>query len=147
MQKILSLILLAALLSLSACKSPQLQPGGVYSPTNSVGQVVYNDIGLALADAAYKLAYETVGAVLKFEQDNEVVIWAISPDIKHALDKVRVTGNDINLRWANARKIYRLNPTPAGLSTLQTILAEVQRLVPVAQQQLATVNSTLTKKQ
>jgi hypothetical protein len=134
-------------LALTSCKTRTLEPGGVYAPTNALGQVVYTDTGLALADAAYKFAYETVCSPLKFERDNRAAIFALSPSVgvsvKHALDDVRVQVWAIDQRWAVARKAYRASPTPAGLTTIQTILAEVQRLIPVVQSQLAPVYTTL----
>ena len=145
LEAVLVMAMLIATLALPACKTARLEPGGVYAPTNELGQVVYADTGLALADASYQLAYDTVSAVLKFERDNRATIWALSPEVKKALDKVREQGNALNLRWAEARYLYKQNPTPAGLTALQTILAEIQRLVPVAQQQLAPVTSTLTQ--
>lgn len=134
---------LAVSLSLTACKTPRLEPGGVYAPTNSVGQVIYNDIGLALADASWKLAYETVLGVMEFERENRQALWDISPDIKRSLDSIRPTVVDIRLRWNQARQIYEANPTPAGLTTLQTIMSEIERLVPVVQAQLTPAKAQL----
>jgi hypothetical protein len=150
MKRIAPLILMAFAIALASCKTPTLEPGGVYSPTNTLGQVVYNDTGLALADAAYKFAYETVCSPLKFERDNRAKIFELSPSVgvsvKHALDDVRVQVWNIDQHWAVARQAYRVSPTPAGLSTIQTILAEVQRLIPVVQSQLAPVYTTLASK-
>src|SRR5688572_24732666 len=128
-----ALALFLAPLTFTGCKSaPKLEAGGVYAPTNSTGQVIYNDLGLALADSTYKLAYETISSVLKYERDNRDVLWAISPNIKRTLDNVRREGVQVDRRWAEARRAYRMNPTPAGLSTLQTILSEINRLVATA---------------
>lgn len=127
------------------CKSPHLETGGLYAPTNAAGQVVYNDLGLALADGSYKLAYETVSAIFKFERDNRAAIWALSPQVKKTLDKARTEAVDIDRRWAEARKLYKAKPTPAGLSAIQGVLLEIQRLIPVAQAQLDPVYSSITK--
>ena len=137
--------ILALVLSLMACKTPRLEPGGAYAPTNSVGQVVYSDTGLMLTDASYKLAYETVSAVFKFERDNRITIWNLSPVVKGELDKLRPQVVDIDRRWAMARKTYKSNPTPAGLTAVQSILAEIQRIIPVVQQQMNPIYSKLTK--
>lgn len=142
----LLLCLLPALLL--GCKSPSLEPGGVYAPKDELGRVVYSDIGLALADASYKFAYETVLSPLKFEKDNRAQIMALDPQIglkvKQALDKVRVEVWEVDVRWAKARNMYRANPTPVGLSNLQTILLELQRIIPVVQAQLVPVYQVLT---
>lgn len=146
---ILSAILLSAG-AIIGCKAPKLATGGVYAPTNSVGEVVYYDLGLALTDASYKFAYETALSPLKFEKDNRTAIFALSPSVglavKQALDKVRAEIWTIDQRWAAARQAYKANPTPAGLSTLQTILAEIERIIPVVQSQLAPVYQVLATK-
>ena len=131
-------------IALTACKTPRLEPGGAYAPTNSVGQVVYSDTGLMLSDASYKLAYETVGAVFKFERDNRIAIWKLSPVVKSELDNLRPQVVDIDRRWAMARKTYRSNPTPAGLTAVQSILSEIQRIIPVVQQQMNPIYNKLT---
>lgn len=131
--------------ALTACKTPKLEAGGVYAPTNETGVVIYNDLGLALADASYKFAYEAAIGVFEFEKSNRAKIKALSPDIglsvKHELDKARVNVLLIDQRWAVARKAYKANPTPAGLSTVKSILSEIQRLIPVIQSQLEPVNT------
>lgn len=130
---------------LTACKTPKLEAGGAYAPTNSVGVVVVNDVGLALADASYKFSYETALAVFRFERENRLDIWKLSPAVKTELDKLRPKVVDIDRRWAAARHAYKANPTPAGLTTLQTILSEIQRLLPVVQSQLVPMNQALTQ--
>jgi hypothetical protein len=131
-------MLFLALLSLSltlGCKT-NLEVGGVYAPTNSVGQVIYNDQGLFLADATWKFSYEAMLSVFQFERDNRIALWGISPTIKHKLDSWRPAVVDIRKRWAESRHLYKQNPTPAGLSTLQGILSELNRLLPVVQAQI-----------
>lgn len=132
------------------CAGPQkLEPGGVYAPTNAAGEVVTNERALALADASYKFAYETALAAYRFERDNRELIWRLSPTIgarvKAALDDARATTWDIDQRWARARQAYRANPTPAGLSAVQTALAELERIIPVIQSQLAPVYQLVTQ--
>ena len=153
MRKILLLfpiLALAASLSLTACKTPRLEPGGAYAPTNEQGVVTYNDVGLAMADASYKFAYDAVLSVLKFEKDNRTKIFAINPtvglDIKHALDKVRDEVWAVDQKWAAARKSYRSNPTPAGLTTLQTVLAEIERVSTAAQADIVPIATSLSFK-
>jgi len=143
MKKLLLLTLFAATI-FCGCKTPTLEPGGAYAQTNALGQVVYNEIGLALADASYKLAYETIQTVMKFERDNRDAIWKISPQVKTQLDILRPQVVAVDLRWATARQSYRLNPTPTGLSTIQTVLDEVQRFIPVVQSQLQSATIALT---
>jgi hypothetical protein len=149
MKKLLLLPILGLVLGIGlSCKTPSLETGGAYKPTNELGQVIYNDVGLAMADASYKLAYDTIISVLKFEKDNRAHLFEVSPticlDVKHAMDKVRVQTWQIEQRWALARRAYRASPTPAGMTTLQTILAEIQRIIPVVQSQLNPVYQTLT---
>lgn len=149
-QSLLLTLVVVCIGSNLSCKSPKLEPGGVYAPTNAVGQVLYNDLGLALTDASYKFAYETALSPLKFERDNRAEIFALSPDVglsvKQSLDKVRAEIWDIDQRWAAARKVYKANPTPGGLTTLQTVLSEIERIIPVVQSQLAPVYQVLATK-
>jgi len=86
---------------------------------------------LFAADASYKFAYSTVLNALAFERDNRETIKAIAPQVKPALDKVRETTWEIDQKWARARSAYKANPTPAGLTTLETILAEIEKLMPI----------------
>lgn len=128
------------------CKTSTLEPGGVYAPTNAAGEVIFDDRGLALADATYKLTYESALSVLAYERNNRVAIWALSPEVKRAFDKVRPVVVDINLRWAKARQAYKKNPTPEGLSLMQEIMGEIDRLLPALQTQIDPVKKTLLKK-
>ena len=144
---VLTLSLLAfGSLGWSGCETKKLEPGGVYAPTNAAGQVVSSDLGLALADASYKLAYETTVSVFEFERVNRQAIWNISPEVKKNLDKARPQVVDIDKRWALARKTYREHPTSENLTTVQSILSEINRLLPVVQQQLAPVQTNTTTK-
>lgn len=148
MKKLLNSLLIAACLvaaaiTLPGCKSQRLEPGGAYAPTNSVGEVVYNDINLAILDASHKLAYDSLTTMFRFERDNRAALRSISPQIKRSIDKVRVQATEADVRWVMARNLYRQNPTPAGLSSMQTILLEIQRSATVAQSQL-TNSPTLT---
>lgn len=139
---------MALALGTSACRIPSLEPGGAYAPTNTVGAVVYSDVELALVDASHKFAYETIDSVFAFEKSHREQVKAISPEVylqvKHAMDDARKKAWEVEKRWATARKIYMDNPTPEGLTTVQQILAEFQRLLPVIQSQLTPVNALLT---
>lgn len=125
-------------LTISGCKTPQLEPGGVYAPTNSVGEVVRKDTALFASDAAHKFAFESIQAVFKFERDNRAELRAISPNIKKELDKLRIQAAMIEKRWAAARQAYRANPTPEGLEGVNLIIAELSRIVPIVQAQITT---------
>lgn len=143
---LVALVALVAMgLALTACKAPHLEPGGAYAPTNSVGVVTSNDVGLALADASYKFAYESVVGVFEFERANRAEILKLTPSVKEELDKLRPQVVAVDQRWALAHRAYRANPTPAGLSTLGTILAELQRLLPVVQSQLGAVTAQVVQ--
>lgn len=120
------LIALLSLCVLCGCKTPKLESGGAYN----------GDLNLALADASYKFTYETTLAIFKFEMDNRAELLKISPAIKANLDKLRPQVVAVDKRWAIARRAYKANPTPDGLTKLQSILAEIQRLLPVVQAEL-----------
>lgn len=144
----------AILLVVGGCNSPKLAPGGAYSgstlTTNAAGVVTTNTISasepeLFIADSAYKLAYDTVDGILLFEFNNRVALLVQFPALKPSLDKVRPVILDVDRRWAAARQAYKANPTPAGLSTINTILAEIQKLIPTAQAAIAPVYASSTK--
>ena len=139
-------VMSASFFLLTGCQSPRLEAGGAYAPaivtTNMDGTVTTMptaapDMPLFVADSAYKLAYDAVDGVLLFEYNNRAELQQKFPKLKPALDKIRPEVWDVEVRWAKARKAYLASPTPAGLSQLQTMLGELQRLVPVAQAALA----------
>jgi hypothetical protein len=70
--------------------------------------------------------------VFRFERDNRDNLWKLSPDIKHTLDKIRPDAAQAVQTYAAARKAYIANPTPTGLSMLNTILAKVQQVSAAA---------------
>jgi hypothetical protein len=145
----------ASLLFITAgCHSPQLQAGGAYAPsivtTNADGSTVTSpgtpETALFIADSSFKLAYDAIDGVFKFEMDNRADLAAKFPQLRPALDKLRPQVWKICKRWAIARQVYKANPTPAGLSQVQTILADIERLVPVAQAELsANVTATINQ--
>lgn len=145
----LSVLLLSAALSISTltvgCNTTKAQPGGVYAPTNELGQVVFDDTKLALLDASYKFAYETTFSLFEYERTNRKAIQSISPEIKHAFDLARPHIADIERRWALGRRAYRTNPTPANYSTMQTVLAELNRALAVVQAQAQPVFAKVVK--
>lgn len=122
--QIIGLISLAVLLlSIPAgCKST-LEPGGAYAPIGQAPDKAFYGV-----DATFDLAEGIVDGALKFERDNRLLLWRLSPDIKHSLDKLRPEFVNIVKQWGTARKAYMANPTPAGLSTLQTILGQMQQV-------------------
>lgn len=144
---LLTLILLASFaLVIPACKT-KLEPGGAYSPvvTNADGTITPTqapDVALALADQTYKFAYNTVMGVCELERNNRAELWKVSPKIKETLDQVRPVAVQIDQRWARARQAYLENPTPAGLTGIKLAIAEINRLLPVAQTQLATITAS-----
>lgn len=142
-------LLLSAVLALSCialitgCHKTTLQPGGAYAPTNSLGQATSApDIAFYTADAAYEVAHLAVRAVLQFELNNRQYLWGLSPKIKQTLDGVRPDIIAAEREYDVARQAYLANPTPAGLTTLQTVLAKTQQLAVTAQ----AVTSNLAQK-
>lgn len=139
-----AIILVPAAL-VTGCKST-LAPGGSYAPgsfvvstdpsgvttTNFVADAIA-DKGFFAVDSSYDLAYSILDAAFVFEKENRLALWQLTPQIKHTLDSIRPKAWDANMRYAAARKAYQLNPTPGGLTTLQTILAELQNLTNAAQ--------------
>lgn len=151
MKKFLGLIAVLGLAAslLIGCKHT-LQPGGAYAPitvtTNTAGVVVTNatalpDLTFYEVDAAFSMAYAALDGVFTWERDNRAVLWSISPQIKKTLDGIRPTAAQIVKDYAVARAAYKANPTPAGLATLQTILAKAQQLQAAAAAVSANLNT------
>jgi len=146
------LIALLALPFLQACKGPTLAPGGAYAPatittsTNAAGVVTTNTVATAAPDPAFEAVdqtfdttYSMLDDVLVYERANRKALEAISPSIKHSLDAIRPGAWLAVQAYTSARRTYIANPTPAGLTTLQTILSQVQALAAAAQTAQATV--------
>lgn len=131
----------ASLTFFGGCKTKQLEKGGAYAPgswsTNTDGSTTFTATGaedpvLYKIDAAYDLAYTFMDTAFNAERNNRAYLWSISHDIKHTLDDIRPKAADANQRFLKARRIYLLNPTPAGLSDLETVLSEIQNLSSAA---------------
>jgi hypothetical protein len=119
----LILCLLLPLGMLVGCGKTTLEPGGAYAQINQ-----QPDKPFLIVDGAFDLAYTAVDATFKWEQDNRAKLWKLSPDIKHTLDKIRPDALKAKNQYLAARAVYKKNPTPAGLSDLQLILATVQKI-------------------
>lgn len=131
---LLGLAVLGVLCMAASCKQARLEPGGAYAPVDANGAAtVQPDLAFYQADAAFDLAYSTVDAAFKFENDNRVLLWKVSPQIKHTLDQIRPQASSVVLEWAKARQTYLANPVPANLTPLQAILAKIQQLAVTAQ--------------
>lgn len=130
---ILSLGCIAALfLTAASCRQARLEPGGAYtsSITNAAGTVTTTaDLALYNADTAFEASYKTLDMVFLIERNNRDYFWKISPAIKHTLDKVRTSAQQVVNDYAAARTAYLANPTPAGLTGLQAVLAQLQQVV------------------
>lgn len=137
---LLTLITACVCLTFSGCAS-KLASGGAYAPTREVisnGQTnivatAAPDKGFFVADAAFDLAYSAVDAAFNFEKNNRLLLWQISPEIKHTLDKLRPQAFNAVQQYALARDAYMANPTPAGLDGLKTALGKMQQLSSAAQ--------------
>jgi len=84
---------------------------------------------LYLADSAFGLAYKTLDTAFTTERNNRAYFWNLSPEIKHTLDKLRPQAQQAADDYLAGRAAYIANPTPAGLTGLQAILAKAQQLV------------------
>jgi len=123
---------------LSGCKSGKLELGGSYRPstTNAAGQVVdaaAPDYGFFVVDLAFSTAYSAVDAAFTFEKNNRELLWRVSPEIKYTLDKIRPVAWSTVQKYSRARRVYLASPTPAGLSTLQSLLVNIEKLAASAQ--------------
>lgn len=135
----------------TGCKGP-LEPGGAYAPivlsTNTAGVITTNvvaDRGLYTADSGFVAGEAVLGLAFRFERNNRALLWKISPDIKHGLDKIRPDAEMAVQSYKSARIAYLANPTPAGLDLLNTILAKVTQYAAAAQAVINTVNTQPAK--
>jgi hypothetical protein len=129
---IVPMLLLVAVLGLAGCKGT-LEQGGAYAPIGTNGVVtIAPDYAFYVVDSGFDLAYSTVDGAFKFEADNRMLLWSISPNIKHTLDQLRPQAVTIRNEYAAARAAYMANPTPAGLTTLQAALAKAQQIAAAA---------------
>lgn len=129
MNKLIQISLAAlALTVFSACHTTKLEPGGAYALTNTVP-----DMAFFAVDSSYDLAYSTIDAAFKFERDNRLMLWNVSPNIKHTLDAIRPKAVEADAAYLRSRAAYIANPTPTGLTVLQEILSKTQALAVSAQ--------------
>lgn len=151
MKKFFSLLLIALSVTLSACTTScgTLQSGGAYAPTatnevtGAVAPTQAPDYAFFACDNAFDLAFSTISATFKFERENRDALWKISPEIKHAMDKARPVAFKLGQDYAKARTAYQANPTPAGLSELQTALSRAESIAAAIAVQ---INTTPAKK-
>lgn len=132
LSSLLGCLLLAG--ALVGCSSTKLESGGAYAPVDAQGNAIIKpDFQFFVADAAFKLAYNTVDAGFKFEQDNRLFLWQLTPNIKHTMDQVRPQAVKARDDYARARAAYMAVPTPAGLTQLQNILGQMQQIASAVQ--------------
>lgn len=138
---VLFLICIPLLMMLPACGTPKLELGGAYAPAatnitaSTEGVLVTNvvstvapDIAFFTVDSAFLLAHSAIDAVFTIEKNNRQLLWQVSPEIKHTIDAIRPKAVEIVKQYAIARAVYRAHPTPAGLSTLEEILARANQV-------------------
>ena len=117
MKRLLSLVLLIPFLF--GCQlGERLETGGPYAATTTAAAMPE----LFAADSSFDLAYAALDTAFHYEKDNRLTLWAISPDIKHNLDYMRIESQRIVLDYAIARQAYLAAPGPGTLTSLQTVL-------------------------
>ena len=143
MKKLRLILVLVLPLLLAGCQST-LAPGGAYAPvtiTNGVtNQTVLPDMAFYTTDAAFWLAAATLDTAFTFERDNRAALWQLSPKIKQTLDSIRPDAWAAVKTYKTARDAYRKNPTPTGLSLLNTILSKIQQFNATASAVVTTTN-------
>lgn len=133
---VLSITILAASLFAVGCQKT-LAPGGAYNQyqTNATTGAVSSvpDKAFYASDSAFWAAYSALDTIFNIERDNRDLLWSVSPDIKHSLDSIRPTASQVLQGYLKARAKYIQTPTPEGLTGIEAILAELQRVVSAAQ--------------
>jgi hypothetical protein len=129
MKKLIPLLAASAITLIGCVK---LQPGGAYNPvtTNIVAGVetvtAHPDPKFFDAELAFDLTASILETVHTFEHNHRAELWALSPDIKRTLDKVWPVATAAEMAYAKASQAYIDNPTPGGLTGVQSALAEIQ---------------------
>ena len=98
--------------------SNRLESGGPYAATATAPAMPE----LFAADSTFDLAYSALDATFRYEKANRLALWAISPNIKHNLDYMRIESQRIVADYALARHAYLAAPTAGTLGSLQTVL-------------------------
>ncbi len=125
--KLLAALLVAITIALPTGCAHRLEQGGAYSQVDQAP-----DLALFTSDASYKWAYTSIVTVMQLEKDHRAMLATKWPNLKGECDKIRLKTQEIDLRWATARKAYLVNPVPANLDLLNRIAAELQRVNAVA---------------
>lgn len=129
----LPLLFVAGVL-LAGCAN--LEPGGAYTPEGQAPDKVLYSL-----DSAYDASKSMCDLVMSYELNNEALLWSISPEIKHTLDKIRPQAWASFTAYHTARKAYLEHPTPAELDTLKEALSRLQQVAAAAN----AIYSTLPK--
>ena len=82
-------------------------------------------------DSAFDSAVSALDAAFTFERVNRAMLWKVSPDIKHALDRVRPQAVQVKVDYAKARAAYMANPLAANLTALQQVLGRAQQIAAI----------------
>jgi len=137
----ISMVLLLGMLAIgfTGCKQSQLEQGGAYSPgitsyvTNADSTVSTNftataapDLAFYAVDSSFDLAYTTADAAFSIERKNRAFLWKISPQIKKTCDQLRPQFWSYVGKYTAARDVYKSNPSPPNLTTLQTLYNQVK---------------------
>lgn len=118
----LMLGLLSAGLLAGCVTGKRLEAGGAYSQTATSAALPE----LFVLDSSFDVAYDALDTTFKFERANRTMLWAISPNIKHSLDKLRVEASQVKLDYAIARQAYLANSIQTNLDALTTALTKLQ---------------------
>lgn len=129
----IQLLLVFALASFIGCHRGTLEPGGAYAPvtTNEDGTITPTsapDPEFFHVDMAWDLIESAVNTAFEYERNNRALLWQVSPEIKHTLDRIRPEAVEVRKTYYTARKAYKASPTPAGLTTLGTLLGRLQQV-------------------
>ncbi len=109
---------------------------------HSISPGAYNgDLALYQTDLGVKTAYAALDAFEAWEYANRAALWARDPKIKLEADYIRVNAPKWFQSEGVLRAAYLANPTPGNLTSLQTVLTEIQAALTVASQYLGTPTS------
>ncbi len=129
MKKLLFSLTLIASLLVSGCGAltnadAKFEPGGSYARTETAAAMPE----LYATDSAFDLAYKGLDLTFKYEHDNRLLFWGISPKIKKTLDGMRIEASQVWFDYAVARQSYLALPIPANITPMEIALKKLNQI-------------------
>lgn len=97
------------------------------------------------AENVREIATSTFSALWVLEKENRMTLWAVSPDIKHAVDKTRAGAPGWIADLSSAIKAYKASKTDLTKSWVDKSQESLGKETTEAQKQIVDIKTKLTK--